>query len=194
MYELIDNLVTSSDADRLQNFLLSTDFPWYFNEYVIDKKVYNESFLEDKNTIESNQFTHVFFSDGVIRSKFFEMVMPIVMLLEIRMERSFSNRLVRVKANLLTKNSSYEDGQHNTPHTDSSSFPGESLLYYVNDSDGDTFIFNEKRGTDFKDLTLNKRVTPKRGKCMFFDSEYYHASSCPKNSDVRVVINFLFNK
>jgi len=194
MTEIIENLLPDESISNLESLLLSNDFPWYFNKSVIEKTAPKESFMRNDSTMESNQFTHIFFSDGNICSSFFEKIFPIVNLLGMYKQKEFSSRLIRVKANLLTKNESFPVDCHNFPHTDSSSVPGESLLYYVNDSDGDTFIFNEKRGTEFNKLTLNKRITPKMGKSVFFDSDYYHASSCPKKTDVRVVINFLFNK
>ena len=71
------------------------------------------------------------------------------------------------------------------------------VLYYVNDSDGDTFIFD--KFADYKNLqspTINpedaniiKRISPKKGRALVFDGSRYHSSSGP-TKDVRCIINF----
>lgn len=66
-------------------------------------------------------------------------------------------------------------------------------LYYVNDSDGDTFLFDRttKDGPMPKDKTpeIIKRVSPKKGRVVLFNGNRYHSSSGP-TKDVRVIINF----
>jgi hypothetical protein len=67
-------------------------------------------------------------------------------------------------------------------------------LYYVNDSDGDTFLF-DKTSNDIKTITkdteLNiiKKVTPKRGRVVLFNGNRYHSSSGPTKG-IRVILNF----
>ena len=61
----------------------------------------------------------------------------------------------------------------------------KSLIYYVNDSDGDTIFFND----NLKEI---KRVNPKKGKAVLFDSNILHCGSNPINTLNRVVINFIF--
>ena len=67
------------------------------------------------------------------------------------------------------------------------------MIYYVNDSDGDTIFFNEKHtGTiDNSKKTISQRITPKKNKCIIFDGLQYHAGSTPKNSH-RMFININF--
>ena len=64
-------------------------------------------------------------------------------------------------------------------------------LYYVNDSDGDTFLFNEMnphRGA----LTVARRITPKRGTLVLFDATRYHAGNNPIDHPTRLTLNFNF--
>jgi len=72
------------------------------------------------------------------------------------------------------------------------------VLYYVNDTDGDTFIFDKT--TDYKNINLAsvenqselniiKRVSPKKGRALVFNGNRYHSSSGP-TKDIRCIINF----
>ena len=45
------------------------------------------------------------------------------------------------------------------------------ILYYVNDSDGDTLFFDNK-----DKLNIIKRVSPKKGRVVHFDNNKLHAS------------------
>jgi hypothetical protein len=82
------------------------------------------------------------------------------------------------------------------PHVDILD-PHKVLLYYVNDSDGDTFMFNEKYTPGDEevplDYTLNQRVTPKKNRAIVFDGLTYHNSSKPVKNTSRYVINIDFN-
>ena len=96
------------------------------------------------------------------------------------------NQVSRVKSNLLTKST------NNNPHpahvdTDDNHLV---IIYYANDSDGDTTIYNETFDTKFDKLTVKKTISPKKGKYVIFNGEHYHASSSPLRHDVRIVLNF----
>tara|TARA_Y100000004_G_scaffold197178_1_gene270226 strand:+ start:2246 stop:2833 length:588 start_codon:yes stop_codon:yes gene_type:complete len=70
------------------------------------------------------------------------------------------------------------------------------LLYYVNDSTGDTYLFEEfhEENTDIDlispdKLTIKDTVTPKKGRVLIFNGLRYHSSSRPKLNN-RIVINY----
>lgn len=78
--------------------------------------------------------------------------------------------------------------EHNNPHTDSR-INHFVVLYYVNDTDGDTFMFDQLAGDDTSSFTVYKRITPKKGRAIIFNGSRYHASSTPTIAQ-RCVINF----
>lgn len=78
-----------------------------------------------------------------------------------------------------------------------------AVVYYINDADGDTCIYNNKFGNNaetyqenFKNIDLNSfelltKVSPKMGRCLVFDGKYAHHANYPTNGD-RFIINFNF--
>ena len=75
------------------------------------------------------------------------------------------------------------------PHVDTHD-PHYVFLYYVNDSDGDTFLYNETK-SDIKltEATIMKRITPKRGSAFIIDGAHYHSLSPPTKNHLRFVVN-----
>jgi hypothetical protein len=109
------------------------------------------------------------------------------------------NRLLRIRLGLYPRMTL--EAAHHHPHVDFYQ-PHQNAIYYVNDADGDTAIFNES----FDDVsqamlpayaaeekfTLARRVTPKRGKMIGFDGKQYHASMHPTRASHRIAIAFAF--
>jgi hypothetical protein len=78
------------------------------------------------------------------------------------------------------------------------------MIYYINDTSGDTFIYNNNDGNnvevslkymdnqiDYSKLTLIKSVEPKQGRVVVFNGALHHHASYPKVGD-RYIINFNF--
>ena len=68
------------------------------------------------------------------------------------------------------------------------------VLYYVNDSDGDTVIYeNTFKGYDnvphFNELKEKQRITPKAGRVVIFNGKHWH-TSCQPEHNVRCIINY----
>ena len=61
-----------------------------------------------------------------------------------------------------------------------------TMLYYVNDSDGSTNIF------DYKGEKVVQKIEPKKGRAVIMNGDTYHASSSPKNHSNRIVLNYNF--
>ena len=88
------------------------------------------------------------------------------------------------------------------PHVDLR-FPHKTCLLYLNDSDGDTLLYEEKYDMrqqldtikyfikNYKDKEMNilHRSTPKANKMIFFNGDHYHSSSTPTNTPARFAIN-----
>ena len=106
----------------------------------------------------------------------------------------FNYELQRIKINFNPQSTSKYKEKCMHPHCDMNE-GGWTAIYYVNDSDGDTLIFNEKTMEPFlngEELSIKKRIRNIRGRFVMFNQDYLHAGMFPIESDYRVVINFNF--
>lgn len=188
----IENIIPKDYQDHLLNLMTGFNFPWVFNPTLVSP---DDCFL-DRDDNHSG-FNHFFYEKGEATSQFFNLVYPLVLSITSHSSVKF-NRLTRMRANLTLQNKSAKS-EHHMPHIDTW-FPHWNAIYYVNDCDGDTFIFNETNDnydsgeSDIKKIqqmnfTVNRRITPKKGKIVVFPGKYYHASSYARNSRYRCVIN-----
>jgi len=100
----------------------------------------------------------------------------------------------RIKINLNPTDLPKNEGSCFHPHSDMKTDEW-TAIYYVNESDGDTLIFNE-RGINHvlenKELSIKKRVENKKGRIVMFNQSLLHCAMTPFRSDYRVVINYNF--
>lgn len=131
-------------------------------QYVAQDNLYDDSIF---------QYVHGIHYDGT------PLVNPI---LEVAKKTLDIKWATRIKVNkLLPQKTSEEQVQH-LWHQDKVEKGYVSLIYYVNDSDGDTIV------GDYKN-------TPKAGEMIYFDSDLFHRPSLPTKNE-RVIINFIFEK
>ena len=77
----------------------------------------------------------------------------------------------RCKINLQTNAPHFKKTSHNAPHIDTQEvIPYHwTMIYYINDSDGDTLVFNETgENIPVKNFTINKKISPKKGRAVIF--------------------------
>lgn len=102
--------------------------------------------------------------------------------------------LFRVRVGLFTKHPS--DIPHKA-HVDAD-IPHWTCIYYVNECDGDTVVYNEtwpqlsQEAAPTAKFTEKYRCKPKKGKLVAFNGKYYHSSSYPTSTPLRLAITFNF--
>jgi hypothetical protein len=183
---IIDDAVPVEVQDRIEKLFLSNHINWTFNPsslYVSGKLMgLRDDFPQTENTFDTPMFTHI---SGFINQKMSDSlvdVFPVVQSIPHDM-----TTLIRVKTNITLPTINGGD-LHNPVHIDYGSKEDYlSAIYYINDSDGDTFIFNEKNGHQ-GELTLKQRVSPKRGRLVVFNGNYLHAGGIPTKGP-RLVMN-----
>jgi hypothetical protein len=109
--------------------------------------------------------------------------------------------LLRIRIGFLTKIVPTTDYKYNTPHVDFL-VPHHTACYYVNDSDGDTVLFdkflsnvgdvcNEETLNNYgktADFNVVERCAPRKNSVCIFDGQRFHSSTSPQYHDRRLVI------
>jgi hypothetical protein len=194
----LESFLPASYADILEQLICkSGEFLWQYNASTNDLAA-PEIMNKDARSYDADQFVHALYQQGERRSQFFDIVFPMFYFMEDKTGVALG-AVERMKANLLVQKPREVGtaGTYNTPHVDIVEPGHKSLLYYVKDSDGDTFLFNEThqdtaRGKKQTPLTIRRRVSPRKGTAVLFNSNIWHASSHPRENATRVVLNFVF--
>jgi hypothetical protein len=162
--------------DRFMSNVLVDDFSWF---KAVDVKTMNEE-VKKTNFVQTTQFYHTLIDEGKINSDidFKPLIKDILKSLNID-----KTKILRAKLNLLLNNNKIDTNTFNVPHIDTDE-DCYSIICYLNDSDGDTFIFDEK-------FNVVERISPKKSKVIFFNSNIWHASQNPINNNERMVLNLV---
>jgi hypothetical protein len=146
--------------------------------------------------IDKNVFEHPMFVAVLTQEHQHPLRKEIISLAEsfFRKNKILFSEILRIKINIVPMAPLSSYGKYQMPHIDTDR-DHKVFLYYVNDADGDTILFNEMKEdgkpTPTK-FTEKRRVTPKRGRGLVFDGSNYHAPTAPVSSIYRCVINIDF--
>lgn len=190
-YKVIHDVIPKNTQQRLQDVINERTFSWH----IMKSASFADSVKVPKfwTNIETIGYVKPIYFEGAIISK--EILPWCLQILDAALDKANieMEELLRIQVNLLYQNVNveYKQGMWTTAHIDQD-FDHKVLLYYVNDSDGDTFLFNEKRGEEFDHFTEMARVTPKAGSAIIFDGKHFHSASNPINNNKRLAINFNF--
>jgi hypothetical protein len=187
MIKIIDNVTSPANAIYLESLML--DQPWYYlkstayNQLDVPSRPYDQSWVSmiyNYDTIMNSLMT---LTQSILVKALYEQNMSI-------------SKLIRIRAGLTTRT------PHpiiHAPHVDWDT-PHMTALYYVNDSDGDTVLYEEKKDNTHtessyqwskdKKFTIDQTVSPKADRMVIFDGLTYHSSTSCCQNDHRIVINF----
>lgn len=200
----IDNFISPRYAEHLKQTVMDAKFPWYFNRDITSPLwFWQQNHLNDSTLeVEESSFTgfmHILWGREGKESNFYDIFVPLLYSMEEKINMTIAE-LVQLRLGLFTLNKNRQP--YHVPHVD---YQDDGLkytaIYYLNDSDGDTYFFNEfldpniKRfinGYDPSLFTVAKSVKPKQGKLVLFDGRRYHASSYPESTPERMVLNINF--
>jgi len=186
---VIDDFIDKDYQEDIKDVLLGKEewgdllFPWHYIDDVT-------AAFEDGNQGRPG-LSHVYveYNDdntSEIVSEFHELFLPLLnkacQVLQVPKANIVQGRsFLQFPLNL---NSSDDD----TPHIDLDE--GERhivVLYYVQDSDGDTVIYNERTESDT--YTVKQKVTPKQGRVVIFDGGLYHTAQ-QALKQIRCIVNY----
>ena len=185
-----DDFLPADVADEVERTFLSSKFAWNYyanvNYAAPPPEGHPGVFQNDGRFEESFGFASLIFPSPLPNAPGFD---PARRVLEAFLSRNgvMPTQLLRIKANLLTR---HTEPKPFTPHVD---MPRThwAMIYYVNDSDGDTILL-DKTYPDWANAVELHRIAPKKGRAILFDGGHYHCGTAPTRHDVRVVLNYNF--
>jgi len=172
--QIIDNFLTKHQWLSIYSALDGDDFPWYLNK--------DTSYDGGDNY---RQTIHTFYKNYQVNSSWFNLIEPLIIEFENQTSHRIQN-LIRIKSNLLFNKLIDEETKQKVIHQDMVSPNHISLLYYLNDSDGDTIMYQDDKETE------TRRVTPKANRAVIFDSRIWHTAELPIKNQTRQVVNCIF--
>ena len=173
---IINDFLTPSYHTHILNELDSSNYAWFY-----------QSDITYQNTRESTPgdfgFANWITRDGINWSNAF--YMPFCYKIKDILECS---TIGRVRLDMTCYN---PGGRIHEAHVDSE-VPHYSAVYYVNDSDGDTIIYDQQfQGNPNPplELTEKRRIDPKANRLLLFNGKYFHTGSSPAKNKNRIIIN-----
>jgi hypothetical protein len=187
--KIIDNVIPPTLFTLLENRISSTNFPWYYVPTSYEGKVGKYS------------WSHLAL-DGDIRLSGMTDFLETLIIGALDIAGDPANRLHRIRLGLLTKTSVNEI---NDPHVDSE-IQHKTGLIYLNNSDGNTILYNEKYDVtsgmtpyDYfvktldQTISIKESVESRKNRLLLFNGLHYHSSTTPTNVDRRITINFNYS-
>jgi hypothetical protein len=196
---ILDDVVDQAYQNNIESFFLKTNFPWFYQSDI--------SFFDDhlsqlgKEDIRQRPgFSSLIHDSNNGPFNPFHFVMPILYAGASKGNLTI-NHITQARSFLLVPpNLSFSEDRRDRPHVDQPN-PHYAAIYYVNDADGDTYIYEKQfrpntestylPNIDPTSLPILKRVAPKKGRIVIFNGLYYHSSSQPEYN-ARCIINFNF--
>jgi len=177
MIRVIDNLIPKYYLKELQDYFLSKNCEWYYN----DNLTGDESF---ENLSSFGLTMRLHWNGNFIGSFPGTLVRALVFSAQEQVESvsETNQRIVRVRADMTLYNPL---NHRHELHTD---FPEEHMtaIFYVNNSDGNTLLYN-REGTE-----LIQEVEPVENRLLIFDGLMQHTGHSPSKHKSRLLVNMNF--
>jgi hypothetical protein len=178
---IYNEFVSKKNAKFIKSIIFNKNFTWKFK----DK---NQQYSADNCGVF--QFVHSLYDykKGVISDNY-DKIMPIISEAFEKNTGKKIKRFIRTKVNLLTKMNCSDLEllmmEHQDLLNEESKNNKFSIVYYVENSDGDTVIFDKYHN-------IIEQASPIAGNAIVFDSMLVHRATPPKNNSKRVVVNSIF--
>ena len=184
MIKILDNIITKEEQEDFKNTLHGAKFNWFY--------------IPDVTKLDNKQqqrpcLTHLYMNNGHINSVWYDYVKKISDNVNKKLKKKLKPVQVRSFLQLSLNKKFLGKEKIDTPHIDLD-IPHTVYLYYVNDCDGDTVLYNYKSKDKkdipiFEDIKELKRITPKQGRVVVFDGRYWHTAEQPTKG-TRTIVNF----
>jgi hypothetical protein len=184
---ILDDVVSKPYQDYIQKAIMESNVPWMYRPNLGN----DTPIKKDNDTQAAPGIIHVVTNQHGVQSELFYTVLPIV---EMACQKINFPITAVIGGRTFIQFPAIKDIGFTKIHTDLD-IDHLVCLYYVIDSDGDTVLFDKttsdipKSQVKESDLTVVKRISPKKGRAVLFNGNRYHCTTLPLNSQ-RCVINF----
>jgi len=191
--KIFDNFLSETYFNRLQSYILSDRTqPWYYNENISLNKSSNDlgRFGFSFNIIRSKARSLESYYDKTIESQNYTLEILKKFLFGIQVVTG-CDKILRSRMDLTVYSGKSKLLE---PHTDYK-YPHTTCIFYVNDSDGNTVIYDQMYNDEDKynqELTIKKEIEPKANRLLVFDGMHIHTGHTPSKHNNRVLINSNF--
>ena len=180
-----DNALLNPAVQFIYNALARTQYPWYYLPHTVQETdVFFHHKLSHLYEVKDNwlYMHNLVLPNGMYPPENTLDHQIIAALNSLGVIPEFeTHKLTRLRANCVHRT---EKRQISPPHRD---FEGEGVVYvyYVNESDGDTILFDEEGNVEAS-------VAPGAGHFVRMDARQYHSATTPIHTSRRFVLNLNF--
>jgi hypothetical protein len=189
-FHIIDNFLSDNAFKNLTELVLKDKLPWFFGEQTSINP--NDNFMTiDPLAVETWGFYHSIYERQENKASF---AYPYFEELFSRIEEVFGitrQQLIRARLSMKFQKEGFTVDNYNLPHVDYL-YPHRSIVFYLNDSDGDTRLFDQWFNPNLGDPTffsVQNKITPKANRLFYFNGLQYHTASNPIKHHKRVIVN-----
>jgi len=200
--QIYDNILPKQTEQRFSEYTKGGNFGWVDYNHVATSGAYFKGLTVnplDTVQVPSDSLIKLVYYNNFKESKifddtFYQLALSVLDEYQ-RLSGDTVEAVMRVKVNNQTKNHlpGWHDNCCNEIHVDNFE-EHKTIIYYLNDSDGDTFLFDKIWNSEqFEyDVKVEQRVTPKLGRMVAFNGLRFHAPSNPMFHPRRYIMNINF--
>jgi hypothetical protein len=183
---ILDNAISKEYQDYLENLLLdNTDLPWHLIRNLNQLKL-------EQNNISTPGLSIQSISDGKDHGMLALVFKSLTYNLAEKLNISVK-QIINARTFLQLPGGNLNEKVDKEFHVDCAK-PHIVLLYYVNESDGNTVILKQRYPFSHGKISglikgdVLQEIEPKKGRVVMFDGSHFHSSTIP-TSQLRCVIN-----
>ena len=182
-YKIIDNFLDPGYYNLIVSHFLGTNasVKWHYQDD-----------MSGHDGVTNQGFSHSIWYDNAQDSEYYPILLPMIERIKYMLGNNYCYRVVSY---MTLQTGSKRNFSH---HVDMPGIKHNSVIYYLNDSDGDTCLYKEEKPLDSMErvsldsLTLAERVQPKANRLLLFQGNQWHSSESPVVSPRRVIFNMNF--
>jgi hypothetical protein len=187
MIEVVDNFLSPSYFKCLQSMVCSENFPWFFRANVTNNLNSDNGSIGFDNSLLT-EYPNV----KLCNTEQAKMTLPALYNIQDYVECDYA---LKARYDMTLYN---PENYIHPPHIDMEIDYFISTILYMNDSDGDTIIYDQVSYTSKIDpnikLSVKKSIEPKANRLLIFDGHCIHTGHSPSKTKNRILLNSNYGK